>query len=239
MLFIFTMCNDKDANDCFQKTGTLIRQEIILDSFEEIIVNNQLELFIKEGPEHKIIIETGENLIGDIIVNTNTNQLEITNNNSCFFYKDFNTKIIVNAPNITKIRNSSTLPVQSIGVLNYPTLQLISENYLSDYLHAGDFNLDVNTTNLSLVANGPSNHKIKGSATYLYVNLAGSNPRFEGENLIVQNAELFARSTNDILINVANEVSGNLYSTGDVLLYKEPLLMNLTAHYTGKVVVKY
>jgi hypothetical protein len=239
-LLLFSTCNDKDANDCIQTTGTIISKEFVVDSFDKIIIYEGVELFIKESTIQKVVVETGENLLSDINLSVVNNQLEIKDNNSCNLFRDFGiTKVFVYAANITKIRNSSTYAVNSIGVLNYPDLDLISENYLSDYLNSGDFNLTVNTNNLTLVANGASNHTISGTTNNLKINLAGSNPRFIGDNLTAENAHLFARSTNDILIKVNNEVRGNMYSTGDVILYKKPNIMSINTHYTGKVIYNY
>lgn len=239
-LFLFFSCNDKDANDCFQRAGNMIKEEFVLADFDKIIVYNGIEIYIKESNEQKIIVETGENLMPDIILTVKNNQLEIIDNNKCNLVRDYNiTKVYLYKKNITQIRNSSTSAVHSIGVLNYPNLDLISENHQSGYLNSGDFNLNINTNNLSLIANGASNHTISGTTNNLRINLAGSNPRFNGEKLTAENAYLFARSTNDILITVNNEVSGNLYSTGDVILFKKPSIMNLNTHYTGKVIYNY
>ena len=239
-LLLFFSCNDKDANNCFQKAGKIIKEEFVLTDFEKIIVYNGIELYIEQSDDEKIIVETGENLMPDIILKIKNNQLEIIDNNTCNFVRDYNiTKVYLYKKNITQIRNSSAAAVNSIGVLNYPNLDLISENHQSSYLNSGDFNLMINTDNLSLIANGPSNHSISGTTNNLRINLAGSNPRFNGKNLTVENAYLFARSTNDILLKINNEVSGNLYSTGDVILYQKPNIMSLNIYYTGKVIHNY
>ena len=121
----------------------------------------------------------------------------------------------------------------------FNSLELISEDYLSDYLNAGDFNLEVNAQSIQLVANGPSNHTVKGFCNAINITFAGNNPRFNGEDLLVKNATIFARSTNDILIKVSDKITGNLYSTGDVILLKKPTITDLKAHYTGKVIHNY
>jgi hypothetical protein len=240
IILLFSTCNDKDVNNCMQTTGTIISKEFLVDSFDKIIVNNGVELFIKESSEQKIVVETGKNLLSDIILTVSDNQLEITDNNDCNFFRDYGvTKVYIYVSNITRIRNSSTYPVNSIGILNFDTLQLISENYLSDYLNFGDFNLEVNSQTVNIIANGPSNHTIKGFSNKINIYFAGNDPRFNGEDLLVKNAQLFARSTNDILIKASEKVSGNLYSTGDVILLKKPLTINLKAYFTGKVINRY
>lgn len=236
---LFIRCNDKNANDCIQTQGAVIKEEVVVASFNKILVNDKIELFIIEAAEQKVVVEGGKNLLNDISFLVTDSRLEITNNNSCFVYKDFNVKVYIYSPNISEIRNSSVFPVRSVGVLNYPDLNLISEDYLSDFLNSGDFNLTVNSKKIRLVANGPSNHTIKGFTKNLNVVLAGNTPLFNGEELTAENANLFARSTSDISINVTNEVKGNLYSTGDVILFTKPNSMKLTAHYTGRIILNY
>ena len=116
-LFLCFSCNDKDANDCFQKAGNLIKEEFILADFEKIIVYNGIELYIEQSDDEKIIVETGENLMPDIVLKVENNQLEIIDNNTCNFVRDYNiTKVYLYKKNITQIRNSSAAAVNSIGV---------------------------------------------------------------------------------------------------------------------------
>jgi hypothetical protein len=239
-LFLIIASCSKEENNCIGNNTTSIEKEFLLESFEEIIVFDNIALFIKDSTHQKIRVETTKNLLESIVLKVSANKLEIKNLNECGFFKNMpTTKVYITSPNIKKIRNSSSLPVKSIGVLNFASLELISEDYLSDYYNFGDFDLDVNTQQLKIIANGPSNTNIRGSANFLNIIFAGDNPRFNGENLAVLEANLFARSTNDILINVSNIVNGNLYSTGDVILYKEPAQINLVAHYTGSIIKNY
>ena len=239
-MILLSTCNDKNANDCFQTAGTIIRKEFNLAPFEKIIINERIELFIQKSSEQKIIVETGTNLLSDIKLTVENNQLEISDNNDCNFFRKYGiTKVYLSVSNITHIRNSSTFPVHSIGILNFESLELVSEDYLSDYLNSGDFHLKVKSRYLKIIANGTSNHKIKGFTDNLNINFAGSNPRFEGSDLLVKNATLFARSTNDILLKVSEKVTGNLYSTGNVILLQKPALIDLKEHFTGKVIFNY
>jgi len=238
ILLLFVAC-DNDYG-CFKTTGTLVSQEFLVDPFDKIIVYEGIELYIKESLEQKIVVETDKDLLSGIHLTVNDRQLEITNNNDCDFFRNVGlTKVYIYVSNITHIRNSSTFPVHSIGVLNFDTLHLISEDYLSDYFNSGDFNLEVNSQTINIVANGPSNHTISGLSETIHINFAGSNPRFEGSELLVKNATLFARSTNDILIKVSEKISGSLYSTGDVVLLKKPLIIDLKEYYKGKVIHNY
>ena len=44
-LVLLFACDSETAGDCFQKTGNIIKQEVALDSFDEILVNRDRKLF--------------------------------------------------------------------------------------------------------------------------------------------------------------------------------------------------
>ena len=131
-IFIFTLtfaCDNEDASNCFQTEGNLVQQEVAVNPFERILVNRDVELIIKEGAEYIVIIETGENLLNDVKAFVIDNQLQLTDNNSCNFVRDYGiTKVYVTAPNIFEIRNSSQYEVSSDGTLSYQNLKLVSED---------------------------------------------------------------------------------------------------------------
>ena len=142
ILYIFYSCNSEDANNCFQTAGTTIQQEFDVSSFNKIIVNERIELIVKDGVEQEVIVETGENLLNDVKAIVENNTLILTNNNKCNFVRDYgNTKITVTTPNLIELRNSSELPIRSEGVLTYSNLRIIADDFQSDYLNVGDFYL--------------------------------------------------------------------------------------------------
>lgn len=238
-LFLITSCDSEDAGDCFQKAGTIEQYEISVSAFNNILVNERIELIIKEGPTEKVILETGKNLKNDIIIEVIENQLIATNNNTCNIVRDYGiTKVYVTAPNITEIRNSSELVISSDGVLAYPNLTLLAEDWQNDYLNLGDFDIEVNNTSTRVVSNGISNFYIKGNTTNLNITFAAGDSRFEGENLIAANVRVSSKSTNDILINPRDKIEGDIFSLGDVFAYNEPAIINVTEHYKGKLIFK-
>ena len=239
ILTLIISCDSEDAGDCFQTAGKMIQQEISVESFEKIIINERISLIIKEGPIQKIVIETGENLINDIKIEVSNNQFTASNHNKCNFVRDYElTKIFITAPNITEIRNSSNLKVISDGILTYPSLNLISEDYLLDYLNVGDFNIEVNNTTTRIVSNGISNFYIHGTTTNLNIFFAAGDSRFEGKTLIATNVQVTNKSSNDILVNPQNKIEGAIFSLGNVIAFNRPTIINVIEHYKGKLIFK-
>jgi hypothetical protein len=236
VLCIFYSCSTQDANDCFQAAGTTIQQEFDVATFNKIIVNERIELIIKQGVDQQVIVETGENLMNDIKVSIENNTLVLTNDNTCNFVRDYgNTKIFVTSPNLISIRNSSELAVRSDGILTYPTLLIVADDFESDYLNVGDFYLTLNNTTLNVTSNGISNFYIDGQTTNLTVGFFAGDSRFEGENLIASNVNITHKSSNDMLVNPQVSISGDIYSLGDVITFNNPATVDVTEHYQGKL----
>lgn len=237
IITLFYGCDSEDAGDCFQSAGNIIQQEFTVSNFERILINERIELILKEGATQKITVETGENLMNDIDIQVVNNELIATNNNTCNFVRDYGlTKVFVTSPNITEIRNSSELAVRSDGVLTYPTLNLVADDFQSDFLNIGDFYLSVNNTTLKITSNGISNFYIDGQTTDLTVGFYAGDSRFEGKDLIATNVNITHKSTNDMLVNPQAKIEGNIYSLGDVIAYNQPAIIDVTEHYQGKLI---
>ena len=233
-----TSCNSESALDCFKAAGTIIESEINVAPFSKISVNKKIQLFIKEGADYKVVIETGENIINEIDVFTTDGILYLTNNIGCNFVRDYGiTKVYVTAPNIEEIRNNSSLTVFSIGVLRYANLTLLSEDYETEEFYTnGDFILDLEVENLNISANGFSNFFLTGSAIKANIALYSGNSRVEAADLFIQDLIVFHRSTNKIIVNPQMSIIGEIRSLGDVISKNEPPLIDVTEYYTGRLI---
>ncbi len=237
LLLLFT-CNSEDANDCFQTSGSIIREAVEVSSFERILVNRDIELIIKEAPDYKVTIETGENLINDVKVEIIGNQLVLTDNNSCNFVRDYGiTKIYVEAPNLKEIRSSTQYDISSDGVLNYNALQLYSEDFNGgSEFTMGDFRLNVASQNINISSNNLSFFYMEGTTTNLFVGFYSGSGRFEGENLIAENVVVYHRSTNDMVVNPQVSLTGELRGVGNLISVNEPPVVDVERIYTGQLI---
>ncbi|MEZ4780811.1 MAG: head GIN domain-containing protein [Flavobacteriaceae bacterium] len=237
-LMFIVSCNSEDASDCFQTEGNFVQQEIIVDAFEKIIVNRDIELIVKEGAAYKVIIETGENLLNDVLVEVIDNELQLTDFNTCNYVRDYGiTKVYVTAPNLKSIRNSSQYEVSSVGVLTFQELSLVSEDFNAPgSFTVGDFRLQINSEKLSIVSNNISSFYVSGTVNDLFVGFYSGAGRFEGENLVAQNIEVFHRGSNDMIVNPQMSLSGELRGTGNLISVNQPLIVDVEQFYTGTLI---
>lgn len=237
ILILLFSCNSENAGDCFQSTGSMVQQEVTVSGFDKILVNRDIELIIKEGAEQKVVIETGKNLLNDVEAVVDEGKLILTDNNSCNYVRDYGiTKVYVTAPNITEIRSSTQCDVRSDGVLTYPSITILAEDYSApDTFISGNFRLEIDNSSFYAVFNNLSNCFISGKTTNLNITLASGTSRFESQNLIAQNVVFWNRSSNDIIVNPQQSLTGKILGTGNVISVTHPPLVDVQEVYIGRL----
>ena len=231
-------CDIEDTGDCFQKAGPIIQQEIIVSSFDKVLVNRDIELVIKEGITQSVIIETGKNLINDVVAEVVDGRLTLTDNNTCNYIRDYGiTKVYVTSSSITEIRSSTQYEISSDGVLSYPSLTVLSEDFSApESFNIGDFRLQIDNTNFNLVFNNLSVCYITGQTDNLNITFAAGTSRFEGRNLIAQKVTLSNRGSNDMIVNPQQEIKGKISGIGDVISVSVPPIINVEEVYRGRLI---
>ncbi|MEX0997512.1 MAG: head GIN domain-containing protein [Flavobacteriaceae bacterium] len=239
LLFVFTACDSDSAWDCVKAAGTITQEEITIENFDKIDVRHRVQLIIKQGENQKVILETGENLRGKITFKVKGGELLIENENSCNLVRDYGvTKVFVTSPNITQIRNGSGLSVLSQGVLGFPSLALLSEDTAveGDIHTVGEFELQLDVENLTIVANGKSIFFLSGQVERATIGLYGGDGRVEAANLTVQDLSIFHRSSNKMIVNPQQSIVGEIRGVGDVISHNEPPVVEVEEFYTGKLI---
>jgi hypothetical protein len=237
-IVLVVSCNSENAGDCFQTSGPIIQKEVTLDTFDKILVNRDVELIVNEGIAQKVVIETGKNLLNDVEAVVVDGKLILSDNNSCNYVRDYGiTKIYVTSPNITEIRSSTQYDVSSNGVLTYPSLTILSEDYSApDSFTVGNFRLQIDNLSFNVVFNNLSNCYVSGKTNNLNVTYASGTSRFEGRNLIAQKVYIWNRSSNDMIINPIQEIKGKISGTGDVICVNHPPIVEVEEQYKGRLI---
>ncbi len=232
-------CDSENSSDCFQRTGDIIRQELEVTSFSKIIVKPNVELVLKQGDEISVIVETGDNLLNEVSALVREEQLILEDTNDCAFFRDFNqTKFFITAPNITEIRSATQFAISSDGVLRYPSIRLLSEDFTEDAGNTtGIFKLTVDNDQVFVVGNNIASFLVSGSTSNLSVSFFSGTGRFNGSNLIADNVRVFHRGTNKIIVNPQQSIIGEIRSTGDVLCLNRPMVIEVEQFFTGKLIL--
>ncbi|RYH73122.1 DUF2807 domain-containing protein [Flavobacteriaceae bacterium 144Ye] len=231
-------CDSEDASDCFQTTGTIVQEVVEVATFDKILVNRNVQLILKQDAETTIVIETGENLLSDVEVKVENAQLILSDNNTCNFVRDYAAiKVYVTAPNITEIRSSTQFEIQSDGVLNYNNLKLLSEDFNAPgTFTVGDFRMKLNSNQVRVTSNNIASFYLSGVTNNLFVGFYSGAGRFEGEQLIAQNVDVYHRGSNDMIVNPQVELTGKLLGTGNLISVNQPPIVEVETLYTGVLI---
>ena len=238
-LVLIISCNNENASDCLQTSGKIVQQEIEVANFDKIVVHKKITLYITEGPTQKVIVESGKNLLNDITAKVIDGELVLKDYNSCNFFRDYgNTKVYVTSPNLKTIRNASELNIYSIGTLTYPSLYLRSSGEESNFLSVGDWHLTIENNDVRVWSNGVANFYIKGHTTNLDISFSDGDTRFEGKEFLAKNIKVSQVSSNDMVINPLESLTGTIHSVGNVISYNKPATVNVDVQSAGKLIFK-
>jgi len=235
VLFVAFSC-DKECDEDF---GTIITQEFAVSDFDQIIAFTGIETIIKEAPEYKVLVKTGENRMDNVRIEVIDGVLEMQADKNCKLLPSYDPiQVYVYTPDLKVIRNSSEHPIKSDGILTFPYLKILVESYESDYVNWGDFDLKIENNKIEVISNGLSRTHIEGTTNQLQLNYPSGIGIFEGKDLIAQQVVFFHRGENKLEVNPQESLTGELYSTGDVFSYNHPAVVDVEAHFSGELIFK-
>ena len=97
-LLVFISC--EKPSECYESTGDMVTRTIPVNPFTRIKVYRGIAVVITEGPEYKVEIKSGSNLIDNVSVTQNDNQLVFTDNTTCNWLREYGqTTVYVTTPN--------------------------------------------------------------------------------------------------------------------------------------------
>ncbi|MFT4942832.1 MAG: hypothetical protein ACI9RL_001427 [Candidatus Paceibacteria bacterium] len=242
LLTVMYGCDSPPFGDCFQAAGTSISMIVDVEPFSKVRIEGEVTLFIKQGDVQEVALTTGDNLLSDVSVFLVEDTLVITDTNACNFVREYGiTVVTITTPNLTAIRNASNFDVTGIGTLAFPELLLTSNTTqgpggIETIKKSGDFYLDIICDDFNISANGKSIFYISGAANKASVNFSNENPRFEGRNFLVNEFNVFHRSSNKMIVNPQEKLTGILLSTGDLISVNKPPFVDVDVMFTGQLI---
>lgn len=239
--FVFIGCNSDAISDCIQNAGTLERETVVVPDFTRITVFENVQLILREGEEQLVEIETGRFLRDEVSAIVEDGRLLLRDENTCNFVRDFGlTTVYITAPNITEIRSSTGMPIQSDGILRYPSLNLISENFLvpEAVTTDGSFDLQLETESVAILTNGVAFFQLRGTTTNFMIRIAAGDSRIEASELLANNITVDHRGSNDMLVHPLESISGVIRGNGDVISSNRPDSIDVEEIFDGRLVFR-
>lgn len=238
-LFVLSSLVSCGASDsCFKSTGAVTSKAIDVSQtpFTKISVFTGIALVVKEGPDYEITIQSGENIIDDVEVRIDNGMLTLKDDSGCNLMRSYGqTKVFITAPNIEEIYSNTEKDITSDGVLHYPILRLFSMDFFGG-VGTGDFHVQVDNDQLVIESNHVAGFYVTGHTDQMLLNFYDGIGRFEGENLLADEIKVFHRGSNDMIVHPVQTLSGNMYSTGNIICKSQPATVDVVEHWSGRVI---
>ena len=227
------------SEDCFKGNGTPIIQTFSFENFTKIKVHEGIGLVVKEGPNYEVKIAAPSSILDNIEVKLAGNMLVVKDRSTCNIARDYGqTVVYVTTPFLEEIHSKTEQDILSDGVLTFPELKLYSVD-ISDGAGTGDFRLKLDTQLLYIESNNVSNFYVSGQTNQLIVFFSWGNGIFNGGSLIADHINVYHRGSNDIALYPTQSVSGDIFSTGNVVLKNRSILPpNVIQHFTGRLIIE-
>ena len=237
-LLVFISC--EKPSECYESTGDMVTRTIPVNPFTRIKVYRGIAVVITEGPEYKVEIKSGSNLIDNVSVTQDDNQLVFTDNTTCNWLREYGqTTVYVTTPNLEEIYSKTERNISSNGVLTFPTLRIFALDKDADGEEGagtGDFYLTLNNSQLVIENNNVSRYFISGSTNEANLNLYAGDGRIDASNLTAQTIKVYHRGSNDMIVRPMQSITGKMVSTGDILLKNNPPIVEVQQLYQGHVI---
>jgi hypothetical protein len=167
--------------------------------------------------------------------------LVVRNDNKCNLFRDYGlTTFYITVPDLTEIRSSTGLVVQSDGVLPFESLDLYSESFNSPATGTtdGSFDLELAVQSLRVVANGLAYFRIRGAAVEASLAIAAGDSRIEADELAAQYITVDHRGSNDLHVKPQSALRGVIRGTGDVVSFNRPDTVEVDILYKGRLLFR-
>lgn len=241
LLFLFLMLNAcEKPSDCVESTGAIITRDIPVTPFKKLKVYRGIEVVITQGTEYKVQVEAGENFIDNVEVHQNGDQLIFKDEASCNWVRSYGRiRIFVTTPTLEEVYSKTDRNISSNGVLTFPYISFIAMDKDGDGeagAGTGDFLLNLDCQNLYIANNNVSRYYISGQTNTANFNFYFGDGRIEAQDLTIQNLQVFHRGSNDMFVKPIQSITGQMVSTGNIILKNVPPVVQVDELYQGRVI---
>lgn len=213
-LLILFSCNDALFNE-----GSIITQNIDINDFDEIYVEDIFEIYLIQDTICKIEAKGGSNLLPNLIFNVDVNKrLTISNNNSANWSRDYNKiELYISVDTLKYLRINEPSQVISKNTLITPELTLLS---IADF---AEIELELDCNHCYVVNSGTSGGAINlMGKTNSFSFWARASLQLNAENFYANSISVKSESIGDCRINVSKELSVEILKSGNVYYKGDP-----------------
>ena len=233
----FSCKKSVSPGDCFKSTGELTKEEREIQSYGNVILKDNVSLYLTNGTSNRITVEAGKNLLKKIKTEVNENgDLVISNENRCNWVRNYASPVNV----YLECKSFDTLFYASIG--DVKNVKAVDTLYFGDSFciqiseGAGNFNLNIKTSYLLIVfLYGTCDVNITGFAkTVSAYSTAWGRIDFSGVHC--ERAWALNQSSNDMYLYASEKLSATTRALGNIYISGNPASVEFSREGDGDLI---
>lgn len=230
-IIVISGCDDPDAFDCIKKAGDFVEQEVSIEEFDRLFIEDDIELYVTYGQIQKVTVAGGKNLLAAVDFSLDGKDLTISNHNKCNWTRDYQPVIVNIITNqLREIESRGYGIIKSTNTLLFDTLIVESKD------GSGDIDLALDVCTLGVINNSLANLTISGQACRLDVSHWYNDGRFDGSRLQVNQIKVTHNGVNTIKLLATEKLIGTINSRGNVICYGSPAIIDVKVTGEGQLI---
>ena len=232
VITLFTACQKENRCDCFKKTGTIDVSKREVAPFDQIVVENNLNVFITQDTVYEVKVEAGINLIPLIKTEVIDGTLYIRNKNKCNWARNYDQpfNIYVKMPVIKYITAAGTGTIKSLNTITTPEFDVAIQN-------SGDVDLKINNLKLTSHVHGSGDLILSGTTGEHACDIGGTS-FLKCQDLQTVNSWVHSYTTGLCYVKASNEITTIIDDVGDIYCYENPPTVLVTKNGKGQLYLK-
>jgi hypothetical protein len=209
--------------DCFKTTGTVTTEQREVPAFRNVVLKDNISLYLKNGSSNSIKIEAGKNLLPKIKTEVDEKgNLIISNQNRCNWMRSYDVPVTA----YLEFNRLDTLFYASTGnVMNMADADTL---YFGDSLcveieeGSGDLKLNYKAGYLRVAFTyGTSDVVFTGVSTIISI-YSSAWGKIDFHNIKCPTVWAINNSSNDMLLRASKELRASTESLGNIYIYGNP-----------------
>ncbi len=229
---LYNSCSKDKTFDCLKSTGKVKKEERYFSGVRSIRLEDNVNLFLMQSMDGKIVVEAGENLLPKIVSEQQGETISIRNENKCNWVRSYDVpvNVYVGVDRIKKIAQSGYGTIRNGETIQTDTLRINSET-------AGVIELSIDAVYFGFVADDKSSYKVSGAINEV-AGAAFKNASVNTENATVSQYGISNYSILDVRIYCEGSLHMDIAGEGNIICKGNPQSIEYrSVKGTGKLIL--
>ncbi|MCE3280157.1 MAG: hypothetical protein K0S44_2348 [Bacteroidetes bacterium] len=229
LMVLLSSCAKENSCDCIKRTGDIIKEVRHISGFENVVAEDDLDVYIIQDSEFEITVEAGENIAPLIETEVINGTLVIRNKNRCNWTRSYDhpLNVFIKMPRVNYVTSDGTGNIKSLNTITTDTVDIETKN-------SGNIELTVDNSLVLTHMHGSGDVTVHGTTHDHYISIGGTAYIYAGD---LQTSYTFidAFTLGLSYIRVSDLLICKLGEKGDVFCYGNPLTVHKEQNGSGQL----